>query len=263
MIFCFADFDSISLLASIAALITAIATIYMVSEIKKQRLNAYTPHLFIEKAQFYVQSMRLENRYMASVWHSSNKDASEPLEYNEKNALINNRFFIKCYNIGFGTAKNVEVKFSYDIEDFINRIKEFEEKVNDKDLKIEIINKENLLTILPNSAKIPYKGFGASPENCMKSEPGYILPVSINQSFASIQIPFIYLELLNVYIYTMSLSNSMMMGIGRVPILNLRINFMDISNKSYEVNFLISINIFMMGEIAYMGEFGSIENKKE
>ena len=196
---------------------------------------------------------------MASIWHNNSKDAAEPIDFDPTSRKIN-RFFIKCHNIGFGTAKDVSVNFSYNIDEFINQINKIENCVSE-DLMVDVVNNDKFITILPKSNKLPYNGFGVSSDMGLIFNPGHILPVSINQTFVSIELPMVFLELISVYNFYKSNIRPLMINDNGIPVLRMNINYTDLFNKKVLKSFKLRTKINLLGTIVYYGEFIASEEE--
>ena len=257
MIFCIPHIDLFSALTSIGTLATAIVTGLMVWEIKKQRTNSYKPHLYIDKANFFVQGSQNENYFMASIWHDNAKSSAEPADFRPESTTYNS-FYLKCYNIGFGTAKNVSINISYDIDEFIRQIKKLEKEIS-KEFIFDISNKENLLFITPLNNRLPYKGSGIGKKFGVDQSPIYILPANINQDFTAISLPLTFLELLNIYIFYRANMNPLQSKSEDIPLIRIEIKYMDISNKHATSIFNVATKIGLLGTLTYDGQLISTE----
>jgi hypothetical protein len=118
----FTTSDWISSIAAIAALLTAIITLFTVLEIRKQREHSYHPEINVANFQFYVyrydkdftEEEEDDNIYL---YYSKRKlEASEPKSgYNELTVDIN--------NIGLGVAKRVFWEWEIDIYELCKSLK--------------------------------------------------------------------------------------------------------------------------------------------
>jgi len=68
---------------------------------------------------------------------------------------------------------------------------------------------------------------------------------------------------LNVYVFYISLLSFRLANENEIPFLELRLNYLDISNKWYEKKIHLATKLFMMGTIAYSGEFTALEHHGE
>lgn len=111
--------DWITLLSSLAALITAAAALLTVLEMKRQRTTLYRPDLTVPSAPLFVYSgsySPIGNTVHCSIQRHKLPD-EPPLEL----PLLE----LDCYNIGLGAAKNVQIAWNLDLKailEVLNRV---------------------------------------------------------------------------------------------------------------------------------------------
>ncbi|AWX46181.1 hypothetical protein HME9304_03213 [Flagellimonas maritima] len=241
----------IAIISALATVVAAIIYYLTLEELKKQRENTARPHLFIDKTYFNVQGVR-KGDYLIPIKWTTEKMTSVILEFtNEINIA---KFFLKCYNIGFGTATNVSVEFYYDIDLFISKISELEKEVKESD-RIKIEKNNVLISFSTENEEMPPRKFGLTIENNLKHYVTYVLPVNIKNEPVNLRLPSHYLELLNVYVfYFMSIENKEDLDYS-VPEITTKINYSDINKKQMEESFTIVTNLNAMSLAGYSGEF--------
>jgi hypothetical protein len=246
-------------ISAIATISAAVIYYYTLNELKRQRENTYTPHLFIDKTFFYVQGVKRTDFIMPLKWSKEPKHNNWISEFDEKISFAN--FSLECYNIGFGTATNVTFDFSYDIEKFINQIKEIEINIPEN-LRIEIESNGRFVSFKNNNKSLPYySGRSLAVENNLKHYVSYILPVSISNEFSKIDLPSHFLELLNIYIYYISFIKDDAEIDINIPSIASEIKYMNISNKKITRNLTIVTELITYSTAGYSGEF-QIYSKK-
>jgi len=243
---------SISALATIAA---AIIYYYTLNEIKKQRENTYKPHLFIDNIYFYVQSMKKGELMFPSIWSNESKDVTKIFEFSNKHLGLSD-FGLKCFNIGFGTAKNVNISFAYDIDIFIDQINQLNKYVS-PELLIIVKKEFGLISLKCENKDIPYPNKIISIDNCLSSYLSYILPVNVKNEHSTVKLPLHFLELLNVYVFLFSSisekeENNFELNI---PLITAEIKYQDISNRQFSIKMKIVTKFTMLSTSGYVGEF--------
>lgn len=242
------------IIATISALATVVAAIiyYLtLNELKKQRENTSRPHLFIDKIYFNVQGFR-KGKYLMPIKWTTEKMNSVILEFT--NELKISEFYLKCYNIGFGTATNVSVDFHYDIDLFLSKINELEKEINEND-RIKIEKNNAFISFSNENSEMPSRKFGIAIENNLKHYVTYILPTNIKNEPVDLKLPSHYLELLNVYVYyLMTIENNKELDYS-VPEITTKIKYSDINKKLTEESFTIVTNLNAMSLAGYFGEF--------
>lgn len=248
----------LTVISAIATVFAAFIYYYTLSELKRQRENTSRPHLFIDKISFHVKGIKKDDFIMPLIWSSDNK-YSEIIEFNNNNIETSN-FHLKCYNIGFGTATNIEINFSYSINEFLNEILELAKHVSqDKLVKIERMG--SFLNFSTENDSMPYRNIGISVDNNLKHYLSYILPVSIKNDFVSVRLPSHFLELLNIYVFYFSLIEDKNELDISIPPITTRIEYSDINKKIIIDLFTITIELHAFGIAGYHGQF--LIHKKE
>lgn len=247
--------SSLSALATVAA---AIIYYWTLRELKRQRQNTYRPHLFIDNISFKVIGVEKEKIIMPFHW------SSEPKEHNTirkfGNDINTHDFSLKCYNIGFGTAKKVDIKFNYDIDAFINKIKKVGKSIDPK-LLIEINNNSGMVSFRNLNNNLPFLQSLISKKHSTHDYISYVLPVSISNTHVNIKMPILYLELLNISIHYLSnltdksewLEDEVLNSF--FPIINATIIYEDIYNKPETQKIKIITEISSFGTAGYSGGF--------
>lgn len=109
-------FAIVSSIATLAYAIIAFRTLY---EIKKQRESTYQPEIVIEESILYINNCSsIDDKWEPN--YSTKRDYITP---NNELSLEYKKPYINLYNIGLGAAKDVEVKFTFNIEEYEENIK--------------------------------------------------------------------------------------------------------------------------------------------
>jgi hypothetical protein len=258
--------DSISKMNIIIATISALATLaaaiiyyYTLGELRKQRENTFKPHLFIDNIYFYVQGLKKGSKMFPSKWGYNSSATGTIEEFSFENSGIS-EFGLKCYNIGFGTAKKITITFSYDIDAFINQVNALNEHVEPE--HIITVKKEDLfISFECKNKNMPFPDKAISIDGVLSHYLSYSLPVSVKSEFSLLKLPVHFLELLNVYVFLFSsISNKKDKNIElNIPIITSEIKYFDISNKEFSKSMTISTKISMFSVAGFSGEFKIFE----
>ncbi|HBG70302.1 MAG: hypothetical protein A2W93_11900 [Bacteroidetes bacterium GWF2_43_63] len=249
------------LIASLSALATIAAAIiyyWTLREIKRQRQNTYRPHLFIDSISYNVIGVEKEKIIMPLHWTNKPEDHNTIRKFG--NDINTHDFNLHCYNIGFGTAKKVDIKFKYDMDGFIEKINKLGKNVDPK-LLIEIKNNSEFVSFLNQNEALPFIQCGISTKYSMHDYLSYVLPVNISNTYIPIKMPALYLELLNISIHYLSnLKDKSECFEGDdfacfFPIIKATIIYEDIYNKPESKNIEIVTELYASGSIGYCGRF--------
>lgn len=241
-------------IAGISAFATVSAAViyyYTLSELRKQRQNTYKPQLFLDSTYFSVQGIKKNDFLMPVKWDQ---------ELNKKFTIQNfdnnigiAKYSLECYNVGFGTATNIQIQFDFDYKNFIKEIKNLQTNI-EENLKIEIKNNSDFLSFDTNNKELPFVNKSISIKNCSEDYLSYVLPVSVNKDAALIKLPSYFLELLNLYVFYFSKvkdSNKEM----NIPEILVEMKFKDISETEYIQKIKIKTILTAFGIAGYSGQF--------
>lgn len=220
------SFDWGSFLASLAALITAIGTIAMVSEIKRQRQQSSMPDIFLtSETRFFLYMSSRRSGYYYSIWHDN-----RVITQNEVDSIRQYTYGINAINIGLGNAKYLKCDYSFDGPSVVSFINGFG-IVNISELDIENVSYKGTIEHV-------VLGFDGK-KNDLYFEYDFVLQNA--KESIKIMLPEIYLHLFSAFIFS-TLDISMATYRDKFPPLFLNIVYMDIKQKEYRKEFLISLN---------------------
>jgi hypothetical protein len=246
---------TLAIISALATLAAAIIYYFTLRELKRQRENTYKPHLFIDDLHFNVQGIRKGNLIFPKKWGDASKAFDIFLEFTQENFSPSD-FGLKCYNIGFGTAKKITITFSYDIDVFIEQVNKLNEFVTE-DKRITVKKDRFFVSFDCKNKDLPFINSAVSIENVLKRYVSYILPVNIKSDYAYIKLPSHYLELLNIYVFLFSsIPNKKEIDIQiDIPIITSEIIYSDISNQAFSKNLTITTELSMLSAVGFAGQF--------
>lgn len=246
---------AIASISAVGTLISALIYYYTLKEIRKQRETTYVPHVIIEEIPFIVKGIRKEEIVFPGLWDNNNIFSKEIDEYNREK-YYSSEFYLKTYNIGFGTAKKISGRFSYDADGFIENLNKLN-SITESNKQIFIDKGENFIEFKTMNKGLSYLNKSFLYKNEDKRLINNILPININANFTPINIPKSFLELLNIQVHLI-ISNSNNTKIDfelKKPELFFEYSYYDISNKLYYKKIRISIEFTTLGNISYSGVF--------
>jgi len=246
---------TIAIISALATLAAAVIYYFTLHELKKQRENTYRPHLFIDDIYFYVQGIRKGELMFPRKWGDNPKVSGTFLNFSQENFVLSD-FGLKCYNIGFGTAKKISISFSYDIDAFIEQVTKLNELVPE-DKKITVKKENFFISFDCRNKELPFLNSGIAIESVLKHYISYALPVNVKSDYSYIKLPIHYLEILNVYIFLFS-SIPDKQGLDtelNIPAITSEIKYSDISNKEFSKNLTVTTELSSFSTAGYSGQF--------
>jgi|GEM_PF-3548570 len=223
----------ISGFAAIAALITAIATLLTINEMRKQRKSSLIPELTFPKNHFFIYWFN-PNKGVPLFW---SKNEIEKPEKDVHSAPSTKSYFnvkIECFNVGFGVAKEVEISWDFDIKNFINVLKELDDGNKFK----FALSEDAYLRI--HSSDLDYLSI-LNRENFEPSEIRYLLPAQMVKEPTLLRIPSEYITLYSIYIYLLILTETQQKE--NIPSLNVSLTFKDLESETYTNKFELTPSI--------------------
>lgn len=241
-------------IAGISAFATVVAAViyyYTLSELKKQRQNTYKPQLFLDSAYFIVQGIKRNDIIMPLNWDQQKKKLLTIANFEYKNVIT--KYELKCYNVGFGTATNIETQFNFDLKKFVKEINKLQIDI-DENLKVEIKNNGSFISFNTMNKDLPFTNKMISIKNSLNDYISYALPVSVNNDAVLIKFPSHFLELLNLYVFYFSKSKDAKKEIN-IPEILVEMKFKDISETKYSQKIKINTELGTLGVAGYTGQF--------
>jgi len=220
--------EYITFTSAAAALVTALATLIVVIEMRRQRLSAFQPEFAIMQSKLHVWRDK-HNYFQITI----NDNVPELFHLDLERPTV-----LMIVNVGLGAAKAIQVQWDYDILNFIRVVKAF-----DNEDEFNIVSEDDRLHI--SSTKINELSCTCSyGKHFIESLP-YILPAAVESTPRALTLPYSYLSLLKIWTY-LSLSNlvsndSPWPSLQSLPDLTAILSYKDIANtvrnRSFRIKF--------------------------
>jgi hypothetical protein len=224
-----------TVISALAAVIYTIITFKTLKEIKAQRETTYRPDIIIDEGLFYIYSYKTDKGEFPVEYTYDKKD---PL-YNCDTFKMSS-FSINLFNIGLAAAKEIQIEYSFHLDKIIDTILE-QNKLLPTDKIIDIRKAERFVEFKPAKEAVGGASYHAI-DNQLKREINHILPVNISNSPIKINLPSYLLEIHSILIYNFWLSDAKQKDFPDLPIVNIKISYMDIGNNKHSKDYELSIS---------------------
>lgn len=229
------DFEQIvGIIGQAATWITVFLVFLTLREMEKQRRASQKPVLIIPNVTILGFSNSNE-LFIASRW--SNKESrSESYEVGKLPKIT-------IYNIGTGAAKEIKIKWNFDIQSTLKSIQEYCHK---NSLPIVATSENGFLTTEFNGNL-----FGSNIQGVSNVEHAYLLPASVTSEGLESELPATFLNLASIMTFLkahqanlLSSTNKLSSSNFEMPILHFEIQYYDISGNKYKKKFYITTDAF-------------------
>jgi hypothetical protein len=222
----------IAAVTGIAALVTAIATILTARQIKKQREASYRPELAFSETRLYGYGSDGSGGIPAT-WSET-----EIADY--KNLLpVTSWYDLRLYNIGFGTAKNVEVSWDFPVSQMVEHVNVLAQRA----LQPAYHKYENG-TVSLDSTKFPEINQIWSNQR-RGNRIGYLLPTNINKDGVAVHIPPAFIHLGSCWLYFVISTDyrSPLADIDKIPPLTVDLHFEDMAGEPHRKSYNLYLEV--------------------
>jgi hypothetical protein len=224
----FIKIDWVTDLSLLATLLTAIATLKTVREMKRQREQSNMPDIVFNEEMHYKAYAAEDTDSQYFYWF--NNDGGNHVFEKRKHHL----FEIDCFNIGLGSAKNV--MFSYEINSETFRV--FLQSVNNLTFK-----NLDLTSDAPGfSADVGGRPVGISVLKSDLTVQKVFIPQKTD-SAEKIKLPLIYLYIYDSFLQAI-IPEGMAEYIDKFPSIYLHVSYEDIFKKAFVRIFEIKVFVY-------------------
>jgi hypothetical protein len=236
--------DEIALVGVIVTAITAVATLWTILEVKRQRTQTYRPDLFIAEIYSTIYAFDPADKH-SSFEYIVHKNLEENKSRYEKDPKDKSMFFdLRIFNVGFGTAKFVKYNSTYDFARLARLVKKENERR--KHFKIEVTHED---VVIEDTISNHYD-LAQNDDALSKGAIDFVLPYNATTLKYSINVPLAYLDLLTYYVILkydmMHVDTDKTLYIDEleeVPTLTIKLEFKDLANtthvKRFNVRFVV------------------------
>lgn len=235
--------DDPQIVISIVSLVTAIAVLLSVSEMKRARNESYKPHIVCNFNSVYGYNKReTDTSYLPLIWSSEKLDEDTVIAYAKLDPKLYdpNRYSATIVNIGKGAAKEVHAEWKFDIEGSIS-VLEHHAAVNAFDIDIETIASDNYDIHFDKACHTIFlvtrdMNFGFD----------HILACTEPKYVSKILIPYAYIQLVSIIIRVGIGVNATLHSLrDMLPVLNLNLRYRDISGNKHSQQY--SFRLYILG----------------
>lgn len=238
--------SKITLITALSSLAVAIGTFWTISIVNKQNRVTIQPELLINNEEMVFLTQRYGSGYVQ--FYSSNGEIDTGCFISYKSAgdfqigepIGANKFRFNLVNVGLGTAKNIELTWSFDTASLIrilnNNSVPFADSAALDDRRIIIFSKAD------TSYQWEY-------DAVLETSFAFILPYATSKEIAKCRLPYLYLRMLGLYHFIncemklQSLKEGTYREIdGAFPELHFTITYSDIADNVFFRKYCISIS---------------------
>jgi hypothetical protein len=224
----------ISMGSSVGAMSAALVALFTLFELARQRRSAYKPDLCVIKKHFNIAKGFIGNTSslpFAIDWMAQGTEQQGSFA----------QATIRIVNVGFGVAKDVKVKWTFDIKSFIDEVNQLAQK---KFQTYFLVEQNQFLSVMSKGNNI----YSANTKmDSLQFE--YLLPVGNQPSGQDILLPPAYVLLVSSYLCLSVKTERTYLEI-KVPNIVLELSYIDIGGKRYTSEHKLNINIIMIGQHA-------------
>jgi len=214
----------ITIISALAAFFAALAALFTVREMQRQRRSMYRPNFALLQCSICAHR---NNKGLIEISNS-------PLSTQSGDGFSETT--IPAANVGMGSCKNVKLKWEYDILEFVRIIKH-----HDKEEEFEITYEHERLDIRGNTEFLLSPFHNLSNQN--ETEIAYVVPVTVQSTPVELRIPFAYLALYKAWLYlrlaNMEKESTSDNPFEPPPPINITLQYQDIGNEQIDQKYQV------------------------
>ncbi len=217
----------IALAASIAAFLSALAAFFTICQVSKQRESSYHPELAVARTKFQCISNPLSKGNIPDTW----------IECTDGEEIQNvlSFFSVPLHNVGLGAARNLKVKWSFQIEDAISKVNELAQKSL---TPVFYEYKNGILTLKSDDMGEAISLWINQKEISID----FVLPASINKSSTELIVPPAFIMTVSALVHFYSKTGSFPSS-EAIPNLIAEVDYFDIGGKKHKAKVSVTIQI--------------------
>lgn len=228
----------IGIIGQIAAWITILLVFFTMREMEKQRKASQKPELIVPNVSIFGYTNDNEI-FIATHW--SNK------ELKNDSYILGELPKVVIYNIGAGAAKEIKIKWDFDLKSTLQTIQDYCYK---NSIPVVVDSQNGFLTIefIGNESHSNIDAFA-------NIEQPFIMPVSINSLGFEADLPLTFLNLVSILVFLKIHQSNMIIGEKgefhvskysfEIPPLYFELHYGDIGGNRYKKKFDVKFKILM------------------
>jgi len=227
-----------SILGQFATWFTLIIVFLTLREMEKQRKASQKPELIITNISLHGYYKDDDDMHIISQW--SNIQIND----NKTDIIKGPKIFI--YNIGAGAAKEIKIKWDFDIQGTIKHIQDYSYH---NSIPIIVSTHNNFLHIETKDRKVVINvKLESNPEYA------YLMPASITSQGLEVHLPWTFMELLSILVFIGKHQLDKKSNDGSVvqledsffefPTLHCGLSYLDIGGEKYSKKFDVTVTMF-------------------
>lgn len=218
------------ILVSISLMAYSFLIMLSMLTVKQRQRREIMPDIILIPGRVYFYWNYKNGFLFPDLWTANPKERFEP----------DNRL-LKGINIGKGPAKNIHIRWDFDIMGFANLIME-----NDKDRLLRIKHSKDHIGIDFLFPKDKYPAFPEKYSMAFSEKPdgeiAYLLPVNIMKNQEKIFVPKMYLTLIALLFYLRHLNQAFGdFNHAKIPVCKLFLDYGDIEGGFYQTRYSVGL----------------------
>jgi len=226
------NIDQILLLASTTGTWVTVGIIFFtLREMAKQRKASYQPVIVPKQQNVNGVKNPLVSVDFPTLWSEKHPDEIGKEE-------INFTYCLRLFNLGNGAAKNIRVKWDFDISKSITEINELCKQTS-QDIKV-VVDKSHFMMISGNQAPLSATSINLDKEGNYD----HLLPANIENTGLNVPLPAAFIDLVSLRIHLIYQGKQI---IDYQPKIILSLKYQDIAGINYSAKFLLKLKIVSVG----------------
>ena len=246
------DANSFSIVANMATLLTALATLFAVLEMRRQRKSSFRPDLVVVNESIVAEKHPTISFPAPIRWHEPEVIYSGAVSVTTI-APIRLDYSVRVYNLGTGPAKDLIFEWSFDLSKLVEAVNSLSQRLFAGQF-IELTS--------ANWLKFTSKSDGSNEINLdgdLKREEDFLLPSSIIHSPCLVRLPSSYINLISSYVQLSAKSGMDGIPNFQIPPLCLKMTFRDMDGSSVHRKFSFGFELIAVSVGNYpIGSFHAI-----
>jgi len=221
----------VALLASIGACLSGVATFLTVRQIARQREASYRPELAISQSSLQGQPDPIAAGALPSFW-------TKMAEYNASTEGVQ-RPMLPLSNVGFGTAKEVSLVWSFPIAEVVATVNQLAQRT----LTPAYFAYDDGAVLLKSDSLGNRMSFWKNQE---KAWIDYVLPAAVQTDPVNLALPDAYVLLCSALLFFWAKEKDAK-SLPELPMLRATFQYRDIGEQEHQATFDIGFHIIALG----------------